>query len=126
MSDGPPPGWKMQSKAGDKIRAGCGGALSSPATIGDVVDYAGAIIDALGEVITANNRLVERVAHLEARPELKYSGVWRRHQVYGSGTFITDGGCVWHATRATVGERPGSCDAWQLAVKAGRNGRDAR
>jgi hypothetical protein len=126
MSDGPPPGWKLQSKAGDKMRAGSEAACTLPATIGDIIDYAGAIIDALGKVIDANNRLVERVAHLEARPELKYLGVWRHDQVYGSGTFITDNGSLWHAQRASVGERPGAGDAWILAAKKGRDGRDSR
>jgi hypothetical protein len=67
--------------------------------------------------------LRDRVKELESRPSLKYAGIWKSDAVYGSGTFITDGGSVWHAQRASVGERPGSGDAWQLAVKKGRDAR---
>lgn len=68
-------------------------------------------------------KLLARIEALEARPELKYLGVWASETVYGAGTFITDGGSVWHAQRASVGEKPGAGDAWQLAVKKGRDAR---
>lgn len=68
-------------------------------------------------------KLLARIEALEARPELKYLGVWASEKVYGAGNFVTEGGSVWHAQRASVGEKPGAGDAWQLAVKKGRDAR---
>ena len=72
-------------------------------------------------VAKATKPLADRIKQLEDRPTMKYQGVWASEKVYGSGNFVTDGGSLWHANRATVGERPGSGDAWQLAAKRGRD-----
>ena len=88
------------------------------------VDY-DALIDMLGCIVdqqsTIIKKLTERLSALEKRPEFKYAGVWKNDAVYGLGTFCTDGGSMWYARRANVGERPGACDAWQLSVKRGRD-----
>jgi hypothetical protein len=68
-------------------------------------------------------KLLARIEELEARPVMKYIGVWDQAKIYGAGNFVTEGGSLWHAQRASVGERPGSGDAWQLAVKKGRDAR---
>ena len=66
--------------------------------------------------------LHDRIKALEARPEMKYFGVWAADKVYGTGNFVTDAGSVWHAQRASVGERPGAGgDGWVLAVKKGKD-----
>ncbi|MGY4399866.1 hypothetical protein [Bradyrhizobium sp. USDA 3315] len=71
--------------------------------------------------------LLKRIEALEARPQLKYEGVWSGEKVYGAGMLVTDGGSMFHANRATIGERPGSgSDTWTLAVKRGRDGRDVK
>ena len=77
----------------------------------------------------ANNKLTACVRELQTavkdlsnRPSLKYVGVWNQEKVYGAGNFVTDSGSVFHAQRASVGERPGSGgDAWVLAVKKGKD-----
>jgi hypothetical protein len=71
-------------------------------------------------------KLLARIEALEARPQLQYQGVWSTDKVYGEGNLSTDQGSLFHANRATVGERPGSSDAWTLVAKRGRDGKDAR
>ena len=66
--------------------------------------------------------LEARVQALEARPELKYCGVWTEGEAYGEGDFVTHGGSMWHCYTPTK-ERPGTTDAWQLAVKRGKDAR---
>jgi hypothetical protein len=66
-------------------------------------------------------RLLERIEALEARPEMKYCGIWKADTVYGTGNFVTDNGSLFHANRASVGERPGTSDSFTLAVKKGKD-----
>lgn len=55
-----------------------------------------------------------------------YCGVWKVGQIYGMGSWVTDHGALWHANRRTD-RRPGEGDSgWILAVKAGRDRRDAK
>lgn len=70
--------------------------------------------------------LRKRIAELEARPQMKYCGVFEDDRAYGPGEFVTYGGSIWHCRSAAAGGRPGSSSSWQLAVKHGRDGRDAR
>ncbi|MCK1517276.1 hypothetical protein IVB22_33190 [Bradyrhizobium sp. 190] len=67
--------------------------------------------------------LQNRVKELEERPALKYAGIWNSDAIYRTGMFVTDGGSLWHAQRASVNERPGSSDAFVLAAKKGRDAR---
>ena len=67
--------------------------------------------------------LAERVDEIESRPSLEYSGVWDAAKSYRSGIFVTDGGSMWFAKRASIGVRPHGGDDWQLAVKRGRDGK---
>jgi hypothetical protein len=64
--------------------------------------------------------LLDRVAALEARPELKYLGVWTRDTRYAEGSAVTDHGSVWIAKEATGDRPPGN--GWQLAVQSNKNG----
>ncbi len=66
-----------------------------------------------------------RLAAIEATG-LKYAGTWQRAGDYQRGAVVTDQGSAWVALKASAGERPGDVPAaWQLLVKAGRDGRDA-
>jgi hypothetical protein len=65
----------------------------------------------------------ERIAALEARPTLEYLGIWEPKE-YNPGNIVTHSGGMWHC-RNTTRSLPPSGD-WQLCVKAGRPGRDAR
>lgn len=67
--------------------------------------------------------LEARVQALEARPELKYLGIWTEGESYGEGDFVTDHGSMWHCNAAMTRERPGTSEAWQLAVKRGKDAR---
>lgn len=72
-------------------------------------------------------QLAARVKALEARPALKYMGVFDAAAPYEAGHLVTKGGGMWIALKASTGATPGvSTDAWQLCVKGGRDGRDAR
>lgn len=55
-------------------------------------------------------------------PSVIYRGVWREGQ-FQRGDMVTWGGSLWHCDKET-GEKPGSGD-WTLAVKKGRDGKDA-
>jgi integrin beta 3 len=51
-------------------------------------------------------------------------GVWREGQ-YAKGDSVTFGGSSWIAQRDTT-DKPETSDAWRLAVKRGRDGKDGR
>jgi hypothetical protein len=66
--------------------------------------------------------LEAKFAALEERQQgIAYEGVWRENASYKKDAAITYNGSMWVALRETK-DRPPS-DAWQLAV---RHGRDAR
>jgi hypothetical protein len=67
----------------------------------------------------------KRFAALEKRAidrvdQLKYVGVYDRGVRYREGNFVTRDGSLWCAKRDTH-ETPGESDAWQLAVKRGKD-----
>lgn len=62
-----------------------------------------------------------RIAELE-KGGVKYCGVFQRALDYKRGSLVTFEGSAWCALVDTR-EVPGKSDAWQLAVKAGRDGR---
>lgn len=57
-------------------------------------------------------------------PLMLYCGVWKSGEHYEQGDTVTWDGCTWIAKTGTD-EKPGQSDAWQLAVKKGRDGRDS-
>ncbi len=74
--------------------------------------------------------LAARVKALEAELRtaraVAYRGVAATGSRYRQGEFATHGGSLWHCdcdTTATPGEDPAS---WTLAVKRGRDGKDAK
>ena len=65
-----------------------------------------------------------RLKVLEERPELRYLGVYRHDVEYREANAVTHKGSVWIAKCNSVGSVPNESHAvWQLAVKAGRDGR---
>jgi|SRR6478609_2252143 len=56
-----------------------------------------------------------------ATPE--YAGVFKDGTAYEPGDMVTWGGSLWHCDKATT-DKPGP-DSWSLAVKKGRDGKDA-
>lgn len=55
-----------------------------------------------------------------------YKGVHREGEVYDEHDNVTWAGSQWTSTKAENTDKPGSSDAWQLTVKAGRPGKDLR
>jgi hypothetical protein len=67
-----------------------------------------------------------RLDKLEARPELKYCGVWVAGRTYSENSLVTQSGSLWIAKKTTAaypggGAEPGS---WQLCCKRGADGKD--
>nr|WP_314089385.1 hypothetical protein [uncultured Shinella sp.] len=70
--------------------------------------------------------LEERVSACEATG-IKFMGVWQRSAGYQRGSVVSHKGCAWCASSDhDAPEEPGQSHIWQLMVKAGRDGKDAR
>ena len=67
--------------------------------------------------------LHERIAALEARPVVRYMGVFAPGRSYPEGAMVTHGGSVWHAEKLTASTPGSSPEDWVLAVKRGRDGK---
>jgi hypothetical protein len=78
-------------------------------------------------IAEATAPLEARIKELEAAPRgLKYLGAWRAEAPYhAAGDVVSDKGGMWVCMAATRG-RPSESRDWTLAVKAGRDGKDAR
>lgn len=74
-------------------------------------------------------RSAQRVQRLEERMAaasgLRYLGVHDAGEAYESGDAVTHGGSLWIAKERTSA-KPGADSTWQLAVKRGKDGKDAR
>lgn len=70
------------------------------------------------------DKLEKRIDELEAGG-VRYHGVWQAAQAYSRGALVTYDGSMWHANQST-NEQPGKSKAWTLAVKAGRDGKEAK
>lgn len=90
--------------------------------------HAATAADVLAEEVRA---LRQRVAELEDRiseAPLKWCGSYQRALEYGPGAVVTRGGSMWVALRSVPPNNlpgEGSHEFWQLAVKHGRDGKDA-
>jgi hypothetical protein len=83
-------------------------------------------IDELAEAVDeAIARYVEplekRIAELEARPTLRYCGLWEQGREYVPGEFVTCDGSVWACRCSTTGKPGVTHTDLQLAVKHGRD-----
>lgn len=83
----------------------------------------------IARTLSENATLKQRLEQLEARCSdglMKYAGLHQRALSYQKGSVVTLKGSAWVAIKDVAeGEIPGETDAWQLAVKAGRDGKDA-
>ena len=70
--------------------------------------------------------LEKRIGELEARPELKYCGVWVAGKTYQENMLVTHSGSLWIAKKTTASYPGGNAEpgAWQLCTKRGRDGKD--
>lgn len=55
-----------------------------------------------------------------------YCGVWKEGEPYVPGDMVTWGGSTWHCNRADPAKPDTKDSGWQLMVKKGRDGRDAK
>ncbi len=87
-------------------------------------------LELIGRAVTAKidkrcADLERRLKEVESRPLIRYRGVFTEGETYHPGELATHSGSMfycWAPTKCT----PGTSDAWQLCVKRGTNGRDAR
>jgi hypothetical protein len=77
------------------------------------------------EIVGRVDQLGTAVAALERLKSFFYRGTWDASEEYDEGDFCTDRGSLWTCLAPTR-SRPGSNSDWQLAVKRGKNGKDAR
>lgn len=59
-------------------------------------------------------------------PFQKYQGVYQSGRTYVEGDTVTYGGSLWHCGNVTTARPGDGATSWQLAVKRGQDGRDAR
>ena len=86
------------------------------------------------EIGTFVRRYVEReigkaVAPLIKRldEQLQWKGTWAERAVYGVDSVVNHDGHAWVAKLASIGQTPGADpDHWQLMVRRGKPGRDAK
>jgi hypothetical protein len=57
-------------------------------------------------------------------PAPVYCGIFKQGESYQPGDMVTWGGCLWHCDKATSAKPDG--EDWTLAVKKGRDGKDAK
>ena len=103
---------------------------TKPASIGMM----GSVVDLLIKVATAQKVRIEaleaQVKVLEARPAaVDYKGVFDSTTVYQPGNAVTCAGSIWIAKNVTMlrpDEQGDGARDWTLAVKRGRDGRDAK
>lgn len=74
------------------------------------------------DAIVAMPRLIRRIQQLEQR---SYRGLWKMRTAYACGSLVTHSGSVWHSNEDDNTDKPGSSDRWTLAVKRGRDGKNA-
>lgn len=91
-------------------------------------DFADAVEETIVTLKQKVDALTTEISQLRSASGavLNYRGVWRDSEQYERGEFSTFDGGLWHANRQSVGMRPGKSDAWTLALKPGRDGRDRR
>lgn len=82
------------------------------------------IVQEVGTELKAQNA---RIAAMEAKmEEFTYKGVWETGTVYRQHNSVTDNGSLWICVSPHSTQRPGDSQDWKLAVKRGKDGRDAR
>jgi len=79
-------------------------------------------------VLPAGSCLLRPDSGLEAHTPLKYAGIWQAEKTHQENSLVTRDGSLWIAKRATASFPGGGAepDAWQLCVKRGADGKDAK
>jgi hypothetical protein len=110
-----------RGEPGERGEAGRDG-RDGVASLDEIKALATAAVDERLEAVV-EKRVAEAIAAL---PTMQYKGSFAEGQVYRAGDVVTWAGAMWHADTATS-KKPGqgADDGWTLAVKRGRDGRDA-
>jgi integrin beta 3 len=101
--------------------------------LGRVAGRDGLGFDDLEEVLSDDGRLIIRRYKRGAEtkefhhrvPVIIDRGVYSEEREYATGDAVTWGGSLWIA-QAPTAQKPGQSDTWRLAVKRGRDGKDAQ
>ncbi|CAM5277219.1 hypothetical protein [Rhodanobacter lindaniclasticus] len=93
---------------------------AAPVNMGELVDSMAKTLVLLKKLDSRLAAFADRLNIVEAKG-ITYTGTYQRSAEYKRGDFATHKGSMWHAVRQTQDE-PGVSNAWQLAVKAGRDG----
>jgi hypothetical protein len=67
-----------------------------------------------------------RITHELQLPVMIYRGVFKDRQTYLPGDTVTFGGSLWHCNAETADKPLEGRDAWQLATRKGRDGKDGK
>lgn len=71
------------------------------------------------EIAKALGGIEARVAAIEAKPQVKFCGVFKRGTTYERGDIATHAGSLWVCLTSTSGAPTEDHVGWQLAVKRG-------
>lgn len=82
-------------------------------------------LDLEARVIALEREMAWWRAAWAARPGLAYCGVYDMDRTYGPGDAVSYGGSLWIAKTVTTTPPGHGPPSWQLAVKRGRDGKDA-
>lgn len=117
---------EVAAAAGEILRGMLQGAKSDGLELAHVVAVQVAQLEACYRSTVATvAELRDQLEQLrQASSEFRYAGTWKRGAAYKAGNFCTDDGSLWACLHDTT-DRPGASTHWQLAVKRGRDGRDA-
>lgn len=79
----------------------------------------------MGSSLKRIRELESRLVEIEKKG-INYTGTWQRASDYGRGAVTTHKGSAWACVADTTRAEPGASGDWQLMVKRGDDGRDAR
>lgn len=81
----------------------------------------------IGTQVRTSPDLEQRLRALEERPSMIYRGVFDETRQYNPGDVVTHDGSAFHCNETVHdGAVPGKSNAWTLAVKRGRDGKNDR
>ncbi len=96
----------------------------------DIKRFTAGIHDYLGKafapVNARINALEARINLMEAQTkDFAYVGVWESGRTYKRHNSVTQNGGLWICRTESTRQKPGDGPDWQLAVRRGKDGRDA-
>ncbi len=110
--------------AEELLRTVTGKSAGHPVTWRNVARVVEAVFGSVSQALQQRDDKIKaletRLAEVE-KGGVKYVGTWQRAADYKRGCLVTHGGSMWCAIRDNRDTTPGTSDAWQLAVKAGRD-----